>query len=85
MTLRFANCLNNLKLLYSGCLSTGALKIRHTDYKTVMAVPYDVPILGYDTVMVDMLRLWSARSPKTIDMATAASTPALWRKRSWPR
>ena len=34
-----------------------------------MAVPYDVPILGYDTVMVDMLRLWSARSPKTIDMA----------------
>ena len=49
--------------------STGALKIRHTDYKTVMAVPYDVPILGYDTVMVDMLRLWSARSPKTIDMA----------------
>ena len=50
--------------------STGALKVKHCDYKTVLAVPYDVPILGYDTVMVDMLRLWSARSPKSIDMAS---------------
>lgn len=48
--------------------SDGTLKVRHRDYNTVLAVPYDVPILGYDTVMVDMLRLWSARSPKTIDM-----------------
>ena len=50
--------------------SSGSLKVKHHDYKTVLAVPYDVPILGYDTVMVDMLRLWSARSPKTIDMAS---------------
>ena len=48
--------------------SDGTLKVKHRDYNTVLAVPYDVPILGYDTVMVDMLRLWSARSPKTIDM-----------------
>lgn len=48
--------------------SEGRLKVKHHDYKTVLAVPYDMPILGYDTSMVNMLRLWSARSPKTIDM-----------------
>ena len=38
------------------------------DYYTVEAVPYDVPIVGYDTVTVNPLRLWSARSPKKLDL-----------------
>lgn len=46
----------------------GRLKYRHLDYKTVQAVPYDMPVLGYDSTMVNMLRTWSARSPKKIDM-----------------
>ena len=46
----------------------GRLKFRHLDYSTVEAVPYDIPTEGYDTSMVNMLRTWSARSPKRIDM-----------------
>ena len=46
----------------------GRLKFRHLDYSTVEAVPYDIPTVGYDTSMVNMLRTWSARSPKRIDM-----------------
>ena len=41
---------------------------RHVDYYTVLAVPYEMPVLGYDSCMVNMLRMWSARSPKKIDM-----------------
>jgi starch phosphorylase len=38
------------------------------DYYTVLAVPYDMPVLGYDSNMVNMLRTWSARSMTTLDM-----------------
>ncbi len=38
------------------------------DYYTVEAVPYDVPVVGYDTVTVNPLRLWSARSAKKLDL-----------------
>lgn len=34
----------------------------------MQAVPYEMPVLGYDSTMVNMLRTWSARSPKKIDM-----------------
>ncbi len=44
------------------------LHVVHKDYKTVLAVPYDMPVLGYETPNVNMLRLWSAKSPKTLDM-----------------
>lgn len=44
------------------------LDIIHEDYSTVIAVPYDMPIVGYDTKAPATLRLWSARSPKTLDM-----------------
>ena len=46
----------------------GRLHFRHLDYKTVQAVPYDIPVVGYDSCMVNMLRVWSARSVKPIDM-----------------
>ncbi len=38
------------------------------DYYTVEAVPYDVPVVGYDTSTVNPLRLWSARSAKKLDL-----------------
>ena len=48
----------------------GKLGFKHVNYTTVEAVPYDMPVLGYDTNMVNMLRCWSARSPKRLDMAS---------------
>ncbi len=42
----------------------------HRDYYTVEAVPYDMPIVGYNTQTVNTLRTWSARSPKRIDLAS---------------
>lgn len=41
----------------------------HTDYSTVVAVPYDMYISGYDSDAVNKLVLWSAKSPKSLDMA----------------
>ncbi|MDD6308552.1 MAG: glycogen/starch/alpha-glucan phosphorylase [Clostridia bacterium] len=40
----------------------------HRDYTTVLAVPYDMFISGYDSDAVNKLVLWSAKSPKSIDM-----------------
>ena len=42
----------------------------HRDYYTVEAVPYDMPIVGYNTSTVNTLRTWSARSPKRIDLTS---------------
>ena len=34
----------------------------HKDYEAVLAVPYDVPLVGYDNHTVNTLRLWNAES-----------------------
>ncbi len=46
----------------------GQLKFRHTDYNTVIAEPYDMPITGFESETVNTLRLWQARSPEVMDM-----------------
>ncbi|MBM7588345.1 starch phosphorylase [Bacillus pakistanensis] len=38
----------------------GRLKYRHMGGETVIAVPYDLPVVGYETSTVNTLRLWSA-------------------------
>ncbi|MFD3448686.1 glycogen/starch/alpha-glucan phosphorylase [Microbacteriaceae bacterium 4G12] len=38
----------------------GRLEFRHTNAETIMAVPYDIPIVGYHTNIVNTLRLWNA-------------------------
>ena len=38
----------------------GSLELVYEDYMTVMAVPYDVPIVGYKNNTVNTLRLWNA-------------------------
>ena len=38
----------------------GSLSLVHEDYMTVMAVPYDVPIVGFRNNTVNTLRLWNA-------------------------
>lgn len=48
---------------YSGRCSTSI-----KDYTSVLAVPRDMLIVGYDTDRVNTLRLWEARSPQSLDM-----------------
>ncbi len=46
----------------------GRIKYRLQNYNAVQAIPYDMPVLGYDSSMVNMLRTWSARAVTPIDM-----------------
>ena len=43
------------------------------DYTSVLAVPRDMLISGYETNSVNALRLWDARSPKSLDMRLFSS------------
>ncbi len=45
----------------------GRLVCTTENAQTILAVPYDVPLVGYDSKIVNKLRLWSARSPQYID------------------
>lgn len=47
----------------------GRLKVRHEGYESVIAVPCDIPILGYNSKCINTLRLWKARSPEEMDFA----------------
>lgn len=38
----------------------GNLKFNHINYDAILAVPYDMPIVGYKNSVVNTLRLWSA-------------------------
>ena len=40
--------------------SDGRLTFKHTGFESVMAVPYDMPVIGYLNGTVNTLRLWSA-------------------------
>ncbi|UOR10861.1 glycogen/starch/alpha-glucan phosphorylase [Halobacillus amylolyticus] len=42
--------------------SDGTLIFEHVDYEQVQAVPYDVPVVGYNNETVNTLRLWSAEA-----------------------
>lgn len=42
----------------------GRIVYEHRDYQSVLAVPYDVPVVGYGGRTVNLLRLWSARPVK---------------------
>lgn len=46
----------------------GKLRVSHHDYQSVMAVPYDMFISGYNSKAVNKLVLWSAQSPNRLDM-----------------
>jgi len=43
------------------------------DYQSVLAVPRDMLISGYKTNIVNTLRLWDAKSPKSLDMRLFSS------------
>ena len=42
--------------------------VEHRGYTSVFAVPYDMPIIGFDTELPSTLRLWSARPGSKLDL-----------------
>jgi glycogen phosphorylase len=47
----------------------GRLGVRWVPARTVMAVPYDTPILGYRVNTANTLRLWRAEAPEAFDVS----------------
>ena len=46
----------------------GTMRLIHTDYTTVIAIPRDMLISGYSSEVINTLRLWESTSPISIDM-----------------
>ena len=46
----------------------GHFSFRYENAHTITAIPYDVPLVGYDSKIVNKLRLWSAKAPDVMDM-----------------
>jgi starch phosphorylase len=47
------------------------LEFKHENYETVLAVPYDTPVIGYNNETVNTLRLWSSENPeKDFDLSS---------------
>ncbi len=49
--------------------SDGNFTCRYENEHTILAMPYDVPLVGYDSKIVNKLRLWSAKSPDYFNMS----------------
>ena len=47
----------------------GRMKVGYNNERTVRAVPYDVPLAGYDSKIINTLRLWGAQSATEFNMA----------------
>lgn len=43
---------------------TGRLRFIQKDYDSVLAIPYDMPIVGYKNAFINGLRLWDAEAPQ---------------------
>ncbi len=46
----------------------GKLRIEQKGHTTILAIPYDMNISGYDNPAVNTIRLWSAKAPLGFDM-----------------
>lgn len=53
----------------SGWDDSGQHYVNHKGYTSVLAVPRDLLVAGYDTGRVNKLRLWDAKSPDSLDMS----------------
>src|SRR6185369_17245522 len=47
----------------------GEPRVRWIDTSSVVGVPYDVPISGFNSNSVNTLRLWSARASEEFDLS----------------
>lgn len=58
------NAGNSVPVHFGGTVNrtyeNGKIYFEHVDYQTVLAIPYDVPIVGYGGKTANMLRLWQA-------------------------
>ncbi len=48
---------------------TGRERFVHEGYDLVKAVPFDIPIIGYDNSIVDCLRIWDARAMESFELS----------------
>ncbi|MDR3091362.1 MAG: glycogen/starch/alpha-glucan phosphorylase [Clostridiales bacterium] len=48
----------------------GSLRYYHQNYQSVMAIPYDYPVIGFNTNTVNTLRLWDANPKNQFDLAS---------------
>jgi len=48
--------------------SSGRIGFRRNDAFTVIAIPYDMPIIGYRSNHINTLRLWQAQAPEPFDL-----------------
>ena len=46
----------------------GNARLRWVDTKTILGVPHDIPIAGYGTTTVNLLRLWASKSTEDFDL-----------------
>ena len=49
-------------------LPDGSSRFIHEGYQTVLAVPYDMPIVGYDNHMVNTLMIWDAQPVECFEL-----------------
>jgi len=54
---------------YTSQDSSGRLRVQWLDTDDVLAMPFDIPIVGYKNNIVNTLRLWSARSSDEFDFS----------------
>ncbi len=47
---------------------TGRDRFVQEDYRSVMAIPYDIPVVGYGNNTVNTLRIWDAEAVKTFNL-----------------
>lgn len=63
---------DSFEVKFGGCIEEywedNKLKIEQKGHTTIIAVPYDLNISGYNNKAVNTIRLWSARAPLGFDM-----------------
>ena len=48
----------------------GRVRFYHEGYYSVLAVPYDMPVVGYKNGIIDTLRIWSAEPVEQLELAS---------------
>lgn len=56
--------------IHMNYLPNGKIKFYHENYEAVKAVPYDIPMVGYNNNTVNTLRLWDAQPMEEFDLTS---------------
>ena len=49
---------------------SGRVRFLHEGYYSVLAVPYDMPVIGYENGIIDTLRIWSAEPVEQLELSS---------------